>query len=599
MVSSVGTVSTDASGNQYRVVLSDDFSAGYNYSKWGSPYHGGSYGNGAFWWNANDVKVASGEMQVSATRHSNGSWSAGGFNSKAANLTIKYGTVEFDVRVEKAQGTQAAILMWPKSDAWPRDGEIDILETPKGGSMHTVHWAGANNQDTYSAKLSGIDSSQTHHYKMTWLPNLLTIAVDGKVVASWTNPDIIPDTAMGFGAMSYVANNSEAWLGGGPNGSTPGKVTTHIDNVVMSQWTGTVPGGNTGGSTGGPIAPAPGTPVIKTIGTGSDTLVLKISEDAYNGHAQYTISVDGKQVGGTQTAGASHAAGQDDIITVKGDWGAGTHKVTVNFLNDAYGGSPSLDRNLHVDGITFNGTALARGTADLGTNGPVDFGFTKAAPPAPTPSPSPGTPTTGLVKTIGAGSDAIVMKVSQDAYNGSAQYIVSVDGKQIGGTQTASASHAAKASDVITIKGDWSAGGHVLTVKFINDASGSGGDRNLYIDDLSYKGATFSRDTAAFKINGPNDFHFREAAEGFGATYLGTSARDSFAIDRGEGHVVIDGFTSGADKLAFKGFSQSAMHTAATSENGVSGLLISFDGTSDNVFLAHVGKIAAGDMLFA
>jgi hypothetical protein len=595
MISSVGTVSTDASGNQYRVVLADDFSAGYKFSNWGSVYHGGVYGNGAFWWNANDVKVASGEMQVSATRQANGSWSAGGFNSKAAGVTIKYGTVEFDARVETAKGTQAAILMWPKSDVWPRDGEIDILETPKGTGMHTLHWADENNRDTYSAKLSGIDTNQTHHYKMTWLPNLITVAVDGKVVASWTNPGIIPDTAMGFGAMSYVANNSEAWLGGGPNSTTPNKVTTHIDNVVMSQWTGTTPGGNTGGGT----TPAPSTPTVKTIGTGSDTLVLKISEDAYNGHAQYTISVDGKQVGGTQTASASHAAGQDDIITVKGDWGAGSHKVTVNFTNDAYGGSTSLDRNLHVDGITFNGTALAKGTADLKSNGPVDFGFTKAAPPAPTPSPSPGTPVTGLVKTIGTGGDSIVMKVSQDAYNGNAYYIVSVDGKQIGGTLAANASHAAGKSDVITVKGDWGAGDHKLTVKFISDASGPGGDRNLYVDDLSYKGATFAKDSFAFKINGPNDFRFSEAAEGFGATYIGTSGKDSFAIDRGEGHAVIDRFTSGADKLLFNGFSQTAMHTAVATENGVSGLLVSFDGTGDTVFLAHVGKLAAGDMLFA
>ena len=39
--------------------------------------------------------------------------------------------------------------------------------------------------------------------------------------------------------------------------------------------------------------------------------------------------------------------------------------MTVTFLNDACGGSGDLDRNLHVDGITFNGTALAGGTADL------------------------------------------------------------------------------------------------------------------------------------------------------------------------------------------------------------------------------------------
>jgi hypothetical protein len=591
MVSSVGTVTTDASGNQYRVVLSDDFSSGYKFSNWGTVYYNGLYSNGAFWWNANDVKVTGGEMQVSVSRHANGSWSAGGFNSKAANKTIKYGTVEFDARVETAQGTQAAILMWPKSDVWPRDGEIDILETPKGKAMHTVHWAGANGQDVYSAKLSGVDTGQTHHYKMTWLPNLLTIAIDGKVVASWTNPGVIPDTAMGFGAMGYVANNSQAWLGGGPNSSTPSKVTTHIDNVVMSQWTGTTAGGPTDGGTNGGTG---STPIIRTIGTGTDTLVLKISQDAYKGSAQYSIKVDGQQIGGTLTAGASHASGQDDVITVKGNWGAGSHKVTVTFLNDAYGGSASLDRNLHVDGITFNGATLPKGTAYLGKNGGVDFGFSKPGLPVEQPPPS-----AGLVKTIGTGSDSIVMKVSQDAYNGNCQYIVSVDGKQIGTTLTASASHAAGASDTITVKGDWGAGAHKLTVKFISDASGPGGDRNLYIDDLTYKGASFARDSHTFKINGPNDFRFNEAPEGFGATYVGTASKDSFAIREGHGHVVIDNFTSGIDKLQFTGFARSDLRTAAATENGVSGLRISFDGESDTVFLAQVGKVAASDMLFA
>ncbi|SDB73107.1 Ca-dependent carbohydrate-binding module xylan-binding [Belnapia rosea] len=598
MVSSVGTTTTDASGNQYKVVLSDDFSSGYKYSNWGSVYHGGVYGNGAFWWNASDVKVTSGEMQVSATRHANNSWSAGGFNSKAAGITIKYGTVEFDARVETAQGTQAAIMMWPKSDVWPRDGEIDILETPKGTGMHTVHWAGANNQDTYSAKLSGIDTNQTHHYKMTWLPNLLTISVDGKVVGTWTNPDIIPDTAMGFGAMSYVAASNQAWLGGAPNSTTPSKVTTHIDNVVMSQWTGA---GSSGGTT--PSAPTTPTtpttpPVTKTIGTGGDTLVLKISQDAYNGNAQYTISVDGKQIGTTLTASASHAAGQDDTITVKGDWGAGSHKVTVNFLNDAYGGSAALDRNLHVDGITFNGKALSNGTADLSKNGPVDFGFAKATTPTPTPTPAPSTDPAVVVKTIGSGSDTIVMKVSQDAYNGNCQYIVSVDGKQIGGTLSAGALHSTSKDDIITIKGDWGVGDHKLTVKFINDASGSGGDRNLYIDDLTFNGTTFAKDTATFRINGPNDFRFSEAAEGFAATYIGTAYKDSFAVDHGDGRVVIDRFTSGSDKLVFNDLAKADLHMATTTQGGVSGLLLTFDDTADTVFLAHVSKLATTDMLF-
>ena len=506
MAATPGAITTDANGNHYKVVLADDFGGGYKSSNWGSAYNGGLYGNGAFRWSAGDVKVASGEMQVSETRHSNGSWTAGGFNSKAAGITIKYGTVEFDARVETAQGTQAAILLWPKSDVWPRDGEIDILETPKGSAMHTLHWAGDKNQDVYSGKLSGIDTSQTHHYKMTWLPNLIKVEVDGKVTATWTNPDLIPDSPMGFGAMGYVANNSQAWLGGGPNSSTPSKVTTHIDNMVMSQWTGTAPvsGGSMGGSanggtTGNNIAPVSSTPVVTTLGSGGDTLILKISQDAYKGSAQYTISVDGKQIGGTLTAGASHAAGQDDTITVKGNWGAGSHKVTVKFLNDSYGGNAAADRNLHVDGITFNGAALNKGSTDLGANGPVDFGFSKVASPGQV-----------VLKTVGTGSDTLVLKVSQDAYKGDAQYTISVDGKQIGGVLTASASHAAGHDDIITVKGDWAAGTHKLAVNFLNDSYGgsAGADRNLHVDGIIYDGATVAKGVADLHSNGPISFSF-------------------------------------------------------------------------------------------
>jgi hypothetical protein len=91
-----------------------------------------------------------------------------------------------------------------------------------------------------------------------------------------------------------------------------------------------------------------------TLGAGADTLVLKISETAYKGDAQFTVAVDGKQVGGVFTAKTLHGAGSD-TITLKGDWGAGDHKVTVNFLNDHWEGSTAKDRNLYVDGISFNG----------------------------------------------------------------------------------------------------------------------------------------------------------------------------------------------------------------------------------------------------
>src|SRR3712207_28544 len=39
--------------------------------------------------------------------------------------------------------------------------------------------------------------------------------------------------------------------------------------------------------------PTPSEPVALTVGSGSDTLVLRISQDAYQGDTQYTVSVDG------------------------------------------------------------------------------------------------------------------------------------------------------------------------------------------------------------------------------------------------------------------------------------------------------------------
>ena len=46
------------------------------------------------------------------------------------------------------------------------------------------------------------------------------------------------------------------------------------------------------------------TPSPVSVGSGTDTLVLNMAEDPYQGDAQFTVSVDGKQIGGTQTTTA-------------------------------------------------------------------------------------------------------------------------------------------------------------------------------------------------------------------------------------------------------------------------------------------------------
>ncbi len=265
------------------------------------------------------------------------------------------------------------------------------------------------------------------------------------------------------------------------------------------------------GGSGGGFPPA-----TVTLGSGAHALVLSISQDAYRGSAQYSIAVDGVAVGATQTASALHGSGQDDQVTVLGNWGAGSHTVTVTFLNDAYGGSAAADRNLYVDGITYDGAALANATAAL--MGPVSqgFGFTGSAPQVPAPANI----------SLGSGAHALVLQLSQDAYQGAAQYTVSVDGVQQGGTQSAVALHGSGQEDTVTVHGDWGAGTHTVTVTFLNDAYGGtpDTDRNLYVDGVSYDGAALANGTAALLSAG---------AQGFG--FSGGSAAPSASLTLGSG----------------------------------------------------------------
>ena len=113
-----------------------------------------------------------------------------------------------------------------------------------------------------------------------------------------------------------------------------------------------------------------------SIGSGSDTLVLSVSEDAYQGDAQFTVGVDGQQVGGVLTATSAHGSGQSDTVNVLGNWAAGPHTVTVNFLNDAWGGSPSTDRNLYVDGATYDTRPVSGAATAFYSSGPQSFSLT-------------------------------------------------------------------------------------------------------------------------------------------------------------------------------------------------------------------------------
>ena len=166
---------------------------------------------------------------------------------------------------------------------------------------------------------------------------------------------------------------------------TPGTLTAELQALVFLPVAGQGAAGATT-TTGVSLAVAEGYAVtqaassIVTTAAGPPVtaVTVNLSEDAYAGNAECTVSIDGKQVGGLQTITALHAQGHYDALTFAGAFGAGSQAVAVTFVNDAYGGSPSLDRNLYVNSVAVNGTVLGGTSASLYSNGTA--AFTVASP---------------------------------------------------------------------------------------------------------------------------------------------------------------------------------------------------------------------------
>ena len=100
------------------------------------------------------------------------------------------------------------------------------------------------------------------------------------------------------------------------------------------------------------------------------TLSFLVSQDAYEGDAQFTVSVNGKQIGGAQTVTASHTAGQSQTVTVLDFFDIDIHDIGITFINDLYAGMPSTDRNLYVDNLMLNGQTFEAEQA-VNAAGPV------------------------------------------------------------------------------------------------------------------------------------------------------------------------------------------------------------------------------------
>lgn len=119
-----------------------------------------------------------------------------------------------------------------------------------------------------------------------------------------------------------------------------------------------------------------------TYGSGPDTLVLTLSEAAYEGDALASIAIDGQTLTAEPIAvTALESAKQSQVFTFKGDFGSGAHDLAVSFVNDAWGGTSATDRNLFVFDASYNGIESRPSEADLYSAGTARFTLLPAGDP--------------------------------------------------------------------------------------------------------------------------------------------------------------------------------------------------------------------------
>lgn len=128
------------------------------------------------------------------------SWTSGRIETKqhfsAANATPK---VRLSARLKLPSGYGMWPAFWSYGDAWPTQGEIDIVEA-RGSEpfqYQTAYWFGrrpgknlvANSATVISAAVSLVDC--WHVYEVIWAKNSLTFRFDGQVVDTKTG-DYVP-----------------------------------------------------------------------------------------------------------------------------------------------------------------------------------------------------------------------------------------------------------------------------------------------------------------------------------------------------------------------------------------------------------------------
>jgi licheninase len=222
---------------------------GASLGTWGPAVSDNFFGttlNSRRWWVYNDP-TGDPRRLASLTRVRNGELQLVGMAGReygagvGDRISYTYGRWTARFRVDAGAGYGTGILLWPASERWPNDGEIDLIEVPKADrrtGYSYVHVGGGEggNDDVHvgRAVTPYANFTQWHTISVDWFPWGVVITLDGK---QWSAPasvgglSMIPQSPLHFALqMDACAMKYGNWI---PCSPSPRQTILHIDWVQV------------------------------------------------------------------------------------------------------------------------------------------------------------------------------------------------------------------------------------------------------------------------------------------------------------------------------------------------------------------------------
>jgi hypothetical protein len=337
-------------------------------------------GFGTVW---GDVQVQNGAAVITSSA-ANG-WQKSGFmiTPAGASAGTGYGLYSITMALSDhgaVEGPGGYACLWPASNNWPGP-ELDLVEKGDASSgsngYSTIHWAGADGSNQYTARdLGNIDVTQKHTYAMDWEPGRITLYVDGQQI--YTTTDNVPkDYADGGQNEAFGAGEEPAWAAALQGGNSQNQVQVY--DISYAAYTPTTssptPGGNPTAGDPPPtidyVTPSP-TPYFATVSNAIVASAVPNQVIALTGQGEKLIlAADGDQAVATNSGMTfyNEGHGTDSVYDAVGgntfapDPAGGTTVTWDNALSN--GDMFDLRYALKASGWDGNGANLSQFLTDI------------------------------------------------------------------------------------------------------------------------------------------------------------------------------------------------------------------------------------------